>query len=84
MCGALDNPLCGILGEACQLREGLRPPFPRPPLATVPPDIERLAERCWATEPEGRPTADEVAAGLLAFAAATTAIVDGLETRLGD
>ncbi|CAM9780614.1 unnamed protein product, partial [Pylaiella littoralis] len=53
--GTLENPLCGLLGEAFRLRDGLRPPWPRSPLETVPPDIERLGERCWATEPESRP-----------------------------
>lgn len=84
MGGTLENPLCGLLGEAFRLRDGLRPPWPRSPLETVPPDIERLGERCWATEPESRPTADAVAAELMAFAAAEATTVDGPETGLGD
>lgn len=86
VCGVLDNPLCGLLGEARQLREGLRPPWPRRPQPTVPPDIERLAECCWATEPEDRPTAGAVSAKLLVFARAAVARtevdVEALETGL--
>ncbi|CAN0409089.1 unnamed protein product, partial [Hapterophycus canaliculatus] len=67
VCGALDNPMCGALeGE---LKEGLRPPWPQPPMTMVPQNIERVVERCWAVEPEGRPTAGTVAAELRAFAA---------------
>lgn len=69
VCGARDNPLCGLSGEAGKLRDGLRPPWPRPPLEPVPPDIERLAERCWVSEPESRPTARAVASELRSFAA---------------
>lgn len=67
VCGARDNPLCGLSGEACKLRDGLRPPWP--PLVPVPPDIERLAERCWVLEPGSRPTAGAVANELRSFAA---------------
>lgn len=69
VCGVRDNPLCGLSGEACKLRDGLRPPWPRPPLASVPQEIEGLAERCWVSDPGGRPAAGAVANELRSFAA---------------
>lgn len=67
--GARDNPLCGLSGEACKLQDGVRPPWPQLPLESVPPDIERLAERCWVLAPSSRPTAGAVANELRSFAA---------------
>lgn len=67
--GAMDNPLCGLTGQAYRdaLREGLRPPLP----AHLPHKIKGLVERCWAFEPGDRPTALEVATELRIAAAAT-------------
>lgn len=67
--GPVDNPLCGLSGDACRkaLREGLRPPLS----PVVPGEVQSLLERCWAFEPGDRPTADAVAAELRAFVAAS-------------
>ncbi|CAM9794989.1 unnamed protein product [Scytosiphon promiscuus] len=67
VCGAVENPMCGSPGH--KLKEGLRPPWPQPPLPMVPSDIVGVVERCWVFEPEARPTAATVAAELRAFAA---------------
>ena len=71
--GALENPLCGLSGEAYleALRRGSRPPLP----AHVPDDVRGLLERCWALEPRDRPTALEVATQLRIAAAATSSFL---------
>lgn len=63
--GAVENPLCGLPGQACRkaLKDGLRPPLS----PAVPTVITDLIERCWAFEPTDRPTAKFVAAKLKAF-----------------
>lgn len=62
----VDNPLCGLAGEACwkALIEGVRPALP----LTMPHVVKGLVKRCWAFEPGDRPTADVVATELIAYA----------------
>lgn len=64
--GRLENPLCGLAGEACRksLMDGLRPSLS----PTAPVEMNDLIERCWSFDPRKRPTADAVAAELRAFA----------------
>ncbi|CBJ27944.1 Amino acid-binding ACT [Ectocarpus siliculosus] len=75
VCGALENPMCGRSGD--QLTGRLRPRWPQAPFPVVPSDIERLAERCWAPDPEARPTAGAVAAELRAFCCRACVEIDG-------
>lgn len=64
--GTLQNPLCGLVGQAYTnaLRDGVRPHLS----PVVPVVVKQLIERCWALEPSSRPTAEVVAAELRAFA----------------
>lgn len=63
--GSLENPLCGLTGQAYwrALKEGVRPPLS----PMVPGVVKELIERCWAFEPGDRPMAEEVATNLMQF-----------------
>ena len=59
--------------------KGLRPQFPR----GVDPQYQRLAERCWATAPGDRPSAERVRVLACVHACMHTRAGVCLETRYG-
>ncbi|KAG2424093.1 hypothetical protein HXX76_014768 [Chlamydomonas incerta] len=62
------------------VRHALRPSFP----AWVPPEYRLLAQRCWDTDPAGRPTSLQLVAELESLLAAAAGPGGGLPRRSGD